>query len=192
MSASLALARGGPIVRGSASSWAVLSACGRYRYLLGRTWDAALPVVVWIMLNPSTADHAKLDPTIRKCIGFTRRWGGGGIVVGNLFAWRATDQAMLLAQKDPVGPWNDEAIALALCATTRRWPAVAGWGKIHKRWDTRAAEVIRMLHGAHCIGVNDNGSPRHPLMPSYKTPRVSLVGARKNLRAGLPRGLRHV
>ncbi len=177
------------VVRGDASSWAVLSTCETYRYLLGRIWDPALPVIVWVMLNPSTADHMKADPTIRKCIGFSTRWGGGGIVVANMFGWRSTDADMLLVQSDPVGPWNEQAIEYAMSLTTPALPAVAGWGKIRTRWNARAWQVTNMLRGAHCIGVNENGTPRHPLMIKYATPRLPLTDARSNLRAGLPNGL---
>ena len=58
----------------------------RYRYLLTRTWDASLPVVNFVMLNPSTADAFVLDPTNRRCVGFARDWGFDGLVV--------TDEAM--------------------------------------------------------------------------------------------------
>jgi hypothetical protein len=180
------------VVRGDALSWAVFSSCDKYRYLLGRIWDPALPIIVWVMLNPSTADHAKPDPTIRKCIGFSTRWGGGGIVVANMFGYRSTDADMLLVQSDPVGPWNEQAIeyALGLTAAPGGMPVVAGWGKIRTRWDARAWQVTNMLRGAaHCIGVNDNGTPRHPLMIAYATPRLPLAQARDNLRAGLRNGL---
>ena len=69
-------------------SGADFSECGRYRYKLWRTWDDIRPVVMFIMLNPSTADATADDPTIRRCIGFARAWGYGGVRVGNLFAWR--------------------------------------------------------------------------------------------------------
>ena len=69
-------------------SGADFSECGRYRYKLWRTWDDVRPVVMFIMLNPSTADATADDPTIRRCIGFAHDWGYGGVRVGNLFAWR--------------------------------------------------------------------------------------------------------
>jgi hypothetical protein len=86
---------------------AVLSDCGTYRYRLGRRW-AEGPVDVWIMLNPSTADATVDDRTIRRCMEFSRRWGAGALVVGNLFALRATDPAELVRHPDPIGPDNDE------------------------------------------------------------------------------------
>lgn len=70
---------------------AILSNCEKYRYSLTREWDATLPKVLFVMLNPSTADAKDDDPTIRRCIGFAKAWGYGGIMVGNLFAYRATN-----------------------------------------------------------------------------------------------------
>jgi hypothetical protein len=78
-------------------SGAVISDCGRYRYQLWRIWDASKPNVLFVMHNPSTADGLKDDPTIRRCIGFARSWGYGGIYVGNLFPYRATDPDELKA-----------------------------------------------------------------------------------------------
>ncbi len=70
---------------------AVISECGKYRYQLWRIWDETLPLVLWIMHNPSTADADVDDPTIRRCINFTKSWGYGGLYVGNLSAFRATN-----------------------------------------------------------------------------------------------------
>lgn len=75
---------------------AIISECGKYRYQLWRIWDDTKPKVLFIMHNPSTADANEDDPTIRRCIGFAKRWGYGGIYVGNLFAFRATDPKDLL------------------------------------------------------------------------------------------------
>lgn len=69
---------------------AKLSADGLYRYRLGRTWCPSERGVVWVMLNPSTADAHFDDPTIRRCVGFARSWGMGWITVVNLYAFRAT------------------------------------------------------------------------------------------------------
>lgn len=92
---------------------AILSACGTYRYHLWRLWDKALPVMVFVMQNPSTADASHDDPTIRKCIGFAKRHGYGGISVRNIFALRATDERILLTHHDPFGPENDAHLLAA-------------------------------------------------------------------------------
>lgn len=78
------------------SCGAILSDCGKYRFQLWRIWDASKPLVLWIMHNPSTADASNDDPTIRRIIGFTKAWGYGGLYVGNLFPYRATDPKELL------------------------------------------------------------------------------------------------
>lgn len=69
---------------------ATISDCGKYRYRLSRIWEPGRPVATFVMLNPSTADATNDDATIRKCMGFARRWNLGGIHVGNLFAYRAS------------------------------------------------------------------------------------------------------
>lgn len=67
-----------------------ISPCGKFRYSLTRTWEIGLPVVTFVMLNPSVANAEIDDPTIRRCMGFARSWGFGGIVVKNLYPYRAT------------------------------------------------------------------------------------------------------
>ena len=104
---------------------ATFSADRRYRYLLTRTWDPALPTVNFVMLNPSTADALELDPTNRRCVGFAQRWGYGSMVTTNVFAWRSTDPKGLRTPNDPVGPVND-----AFLVESARSAAlvVAAWG----------------------------------------------------------------
>lgn len=77
-------------------SGAIISDCQRYRYQLWRIWDDTKPKVLWIMHNPSTADASKDDPTIRRIIRFTKDWGYGGLYVGNLFPYRATNPKDLI------------------------------------------------------------------------------------------------
>lgn len=120
----------GCVTVGTRESWATLSACGKYRYALGRAWDPLerewdvryelgrsdweenRPVFSIVMLNPSTADHAVDDPTIRKCIHFAKQEGCGALLVRNLFAWRATDPKELRGVADPAGPRNEEVLRL--------------------------------------------------------------------------------
>lgn len=148
------------------SKGAVLSADGLYRYELFRVWDQALPVVVWIMLNPSTADHEADDPTIRKCVKFAKAWGYGGIRVVNLFALRATDPDLLKPAGYPkaVGEHNDQYLAEA-CRDAAL--IVAAWGQKGKLWG-RAASVRFKLgtQGVklHALKVAKDGfTPHHPL-----------------------------
>lgn len=173
---------------------------GDYRYWLLRDWSgrpvtsafvssgrAYVPFgVLWVMLNPSTADHDQDDPTIRKCIGFTRRLGHNSLVVVNLFAYRATDPRDLMFSKRPatfaggswwdhiVGPENDGLIAnlatqasLIICA----WGAYAGLGR---EMEVRIRAVHRLLEASaqgivplRALGFSKAGEPRHPLMMPY-------------------------
>lgn len=148
-----------------------ISDCGRYRYQLTRRWGDG-PLLEFIMLNPSKADAHIDDPTIRRCIAFAKRWGYGGIVVRNLYAWRATDPAELVNLDDPVGPRNRAALARgdADC-TIAAWgahPAATGWWNGYPYgWQKT---VIKRRH-LYCLGTNANGSPKHPLyVPSSRTP----------------------
>ena len=87
---------------------AKLSDCRKYRYALWRTWDAEKPFVMFIGLNPSTADETEDDPTIRRCINYAKDWGYGGLCMVNLFAFRATEPNDMKNAIDPIGPENDE------------------------------------------------------------------------------------
>ena len=83
----------------------------KYRYALWRIWDENKPYVLFIGLNPSTADETKDDPTVRRCIGFTQSWKKyGGVYLANLFAYRATNPRELEVVADPIGPGNDECV----------------------------------------------------------------------------------
>lgn len=104
---------------------AVFDPAGRYRYSLRRRWDAAGARVAFVLLNPSTADGRRDDPTIRRCIGFAREWGFGGLEVVNLFACRSTHPGGLRSAQDPVGPENDRFLAAAWDRADR---VIVAWG----------------------------------------------------------------
>jgi hypothetical protein len=150
-----------------------LSMCGQYRYWLVRQWDPDLPMVNFVMLNPSTADASKEDPTIRKCVGFADRWGFGGLWVVNLFAFRSTDPAGLLAAADPVGPGNDSwlrACCEATGATVLAWGSTGGT-RVGRLIAARLLEALPLLPPeVSCLGRTKSGAPRHPLMLPYTTP----------------------
>lgn len=161
---------------------AKLSECGRYRYALTRTWDAAAGEVLFVMLNPSTADGLRDDPTIRKCIGFARRWGMGGIRVANLFAYRTSrPRELRLAQKrgvDIVGPQNLEHV-LALTHAART--CLMAWGANAQTWTPYAQQLINRVRNAAlmsgpllCLGSCKSGHPLHPLTLPYSTPLQNL------------------
>lgn len=138
-----------------------LSPDGAYRYELTREWTEYGRYITWIMLNPSTADADRDDPTIRRCITFSRRWGYGALRVVNLFAFRATDPRALLGVEDPVGEENDESIKQAVGASYR---TICAWGS-NPAARERAEEVRRLLcfSKLYCLGRTMYGAPRHPL-----------------------------
>jgi len=144
---------------GQVKRHAEFSPCRRYRYALWRTWDEALPRVMFICLNPSTADEVNDDPTLRRSMGYARDWGYGGVCVANLFAWRATDPAALKAAQDPVGPDND---AWLTRLAGNDGLVVAAWGN-HGAWLGRSGQVVKMLRDPHCLQRNRSGEPGHPL-----------------------------
>ncbi len=150
-------------------------AADEYRLQLWRTWSGGGRRALWIMLNPSTADARVLDPTIRRCVAFSRAWQCDGLDVVNLFAFRSTDPTALYQVADPVGPGNDRII---LAAAREAAIVVAAWG-IHGALLGRGGAVLEQLAGAgvraHCLGVNADGSPRHPLYLSKSTPLQALA-----------------
>jgi hypothetical protein len=138
---------------------ATLSEDRKYRYALWRAWDQVKPHVLFVGLNPSTADETVDDPTVRRCIAFARGWGYGGVHIVNLFALRATDPEHLTRDADPIGPENDrwirqsaDAAALVICA----------WGN-GGLFGNRGTQVLHMLENAYYLQMNSTGQPAHPL-----------------------------
>jgi len=141
---------------------AAIASNGLYRYSLTRVWSDRFPRIGLIMLNPSTADATKDDPTIRRCINFAKSWGYGGIEVGNLFAYRATHQLVLRRVVDPVGREND-CYLLQMQQSVEK--IVVAWGN-YGSWQQRDKSVLRLLSQdrvLHCLGITLQGQPRHPL-----------------------------
>lgn len=155
---------------------AILSNCGTYRYTLERAWASIPRYVLWLMLNPSTADASVNDATIRRCLGFAKSWGFTGILVGNLYAYRSTDPRELwreaAAGVDVVGPENARHVAGLI---RRSSLVVCAWGQVgpvrQARFDT-LQELRRQdapfLH-PHVLRLNEGpgpdrrGEPSHPL-----------------------------
>lgn len=163
-------------------SYADISRCGRYRYLLEREWrgthdpkhwewmgckdGAGMEMgeprsVLFVMLNPSTADGTEDDPTIRRCVGFAKAWNYEQISVVNLYAYRATKPKELFAAGDAIhGPRNQEVIERAV---RRAGIVICAWGAHGEDYQ---AEVVRgwMHMKPHfALGLTKGGSPRHPL-----------------------------
>lgn len=158
---------------------ATMSADGRFRYHLARVWNDALPPLLFVMLNPSTADATQDDATIRKCVGFAERKGFGSIRVVNLFAYRATHPQDLAAAGWPVGDYNAQWIEDA----TREVAAAGGticaaWGA-HARGRPEADAVLAVLNASgapvRALRLLADGVPSHPLMLAYASELVPLV-----------------
>lgn len=138
---------------------AELSKCRNYRYALWRTWDVSKPYVMFIGLNPSTADETIDDPTLNKCIRYARSWGYSGVVMANLFAFRATAPSDMKSAIDPVGPDNDKWLtSLAEDAHL----VVAAWGN-HGSFLERSEQVATLISEFYCLKLNKSGQPAHPL-----------------------------
>ena len=168
---------------------ATFSACRRWRYLLWRCWDESKPLANFLMLNPSTADEFKLDPTCTRARHYAERWGFGAVLITNIFAWRSTDPALLRLVKNPVGRGNDAAIVKAAKEAKL---VVCAWGN-HGEHRDRGAEVLRMLFRnrlkVHLLKLNGGGHPAHPLyLPGTLTPAVFPPPSRASARARDRRG----
>lgn len=184
----------GLITKGDERAWAVTSPDDRYRYVLARTWDdyfddgrpwweRGCSRALWVfgMLNPSDARHDVDDPTIRKCVGFARRGGAGGILVVNLLAYSTPYPRDLvhLAYREGVdvrGPVNEAVLAWALSRPALLGLHVAAWGGIPPRLRSlvRGPRTQFLCARPLCLGLTVAGEPRHPLMLAYATPLVPL------------------
>lgn len=145
-----------------------------YRYVLRREWGepdrAHHDVLTWIMLNPSTADAERNDPTLTRCQSFSRAWGWPGFAVVNLYALRSTDPRALRGHPDPVGPANRTFLHRAALG-----PAVVAWGTHGGAWAREWASGMFPLRGfvPLCLGITKDGSPLHPLyVPGATQPRA--------------------
>lgn len=135
----------------------------QYRYWLWRTWNDDAPVCAFIMLNPSTADHFELDPTCTRARNYAERWGYGTLIVGNIFAYRATDPDNMRSVERPVGPKNDEHLQAIVDAADL---VVGAWGT-HGEYQNRGLEVAGSLDvDWKCLSTTQPGHPNHPLYMS--------------------------
>lgn len=153
------------VTRGDSESGAIFSRCETYRYVLWRRWSSILPLLVIVGLNPSTADHTVDDNTIKKLIRMAKLNNFGGIMMVNLFAYRSTDPKGMLEADDPVGPHNMFYLGSVF---HNAHTILCAWGKdgVHKGQDE---DIMLMLDHVGertkvcCLGINKNGTPKHPL-----------------------------
>lgn len=164
-----------PPSRGESQTGADFSPCRTYRYALWRhwNWQGHANCVMFIGLNPSTADEEKNDTTISKCIGFAKKFGYGGIYMLNLFAFRSTYPTDLIGVSDPIGPGNEEAFGYY---RSRVGLIVAAWGSVSTKLrvglhcSRRIGEVTQAIDRVmNCLGRTQDGSPRHPSRLGYAT-----------------------
>lgn len=136
------------------------SSCRRYRYTLWRVWNESKPYCMFIGLNPSTADETEDDPTVRRCIQFSKDWGYGALCMTNLFAWRETDPKLMKHVPDPVGEGNDFHLQYT---AEHAGIIIAAWGS-DGRFKNRGAKVKTLIPNLHCLRVSEKtGQPMHPL-----------------------------
>ena len=152
------------------NSGASFSDCGTYRYHLWRALTDDLfggTSMLFVMLNPSTANVEDDDPTIRRCRAFAQREGATRLEVCNLFGLRSTDPQGLYEARDPVGEDNDEAIQRAASEAD---DVVVAWGCHGDRWPARVRRVLSYIERPLCLGTTASGQPRHPLYLHRGTP----------------------
>ena len=138
-----------------------------YRYSLWRTWDETLPKVLFIGLNPSTADEIKDDPTIRRCLHYSIDWGFGGYIMGNIFGYRSKDPKKLKDINDPIGPRNNYWIHKIHNEASLTIAAWGNWGNLYGRGNS----VLKLVDNMHCLKITKEGHPAHPLyLPKYLKP----------------------
>lgn len=153
---------------------AIISDCGLYRYRLERTVATDGPVYAFFGINPSTADSTINDATVRKWIGFVKTWGGSRFIVGNVFAYRATDVKTLASVEDPFGDDIGDHIMDIIDAADILVPCWGSTSKVPpKLWfafDVLMDALVSSDKPVMHFGLTASGGPKHPLMLSYATP----------------------
>lgn len=139
-----------------------------YRYTLWRNWwlwdREPLKFVAFIGLNPSTADETQNDPTVTRCINYARHWGFDGMVMLNIFGYRATDPREMKKHPEPIGEENN-LIIIEICIIASM--VVCCWGN-HGAHNNRADKVLQFLgnkniKNVYHLGLTKQGQPKHPL-----------------------------
>lgn len=148
---------------------AIIDQSGKYRYSLERCWGSDISNVVnFILLNPSTADATRDDPTVKACIAFAKGWGFDALIITNLFAYRVTQPSEMKVCNDPYGSEN-EAYLKQIAKKSKK--VVIAWGNHGSHCD-RDKEVLKMLspiQKLYCLGITKIGHPKHPLYVSRDT-----------------------
>ena len=142
-----------------------------YRYQLIRTWDATKPSVLFVMMNPSVADLEANDPTVGRCFAWAVHHGFGTLLVGNVFAYRATQRERLLEVTDPIGPDNDRHLVMM---ARQAELIVFAYGQPHRTLLDRGPAVAQLIANTlkrpvHVLKLSKAGIPWHPLYLKRET-----------------------
>jgi len=167
------------------ASGALFSTCRRYRYRLWRFWDPLVKPVLFIGLNPSTADEVENDPTVERMCRRAKEWKYGGLIVCNIFAIRGTDPKVIYKDTWPIseggGSRNNIEIRVAAQESAI---VICGWGTHGMKWG-RGEEVLELLRKIgttpYALKMNKRGTPAHPLYLSYSAlpePMISVTAKR--------------
>lgn len=149
---------------------AYISSDRLYRYWLLRVWEPSRPLLGIIGTNPSTADERDDDHTIRKEIGFAKRWYYGGLLKLNVGAYRETDPRKWRRAVDPFGPENSAAHLAGYIKKFGAGLVVAAWGRDGASFAGRCDSIASEIPDLFCLGRNNDGSPKHPARLPYSTP----------------------
>ena len=157
---------------------AILSDCGAFRYRLARRVCETGPVYAFFGVNPSTADANLDDATVRKWRGFVTRWGGSRFIVGNVFAFRATDVRGLAHASDPIGRVNNDHLKAIMDDADILVPCWGNRTKAPPMLRSSFHWLLQQLHASGkpvmAFGMTKGGDPLHPLMLGYSTQLVRL------------------
>lgn len=148
----------------------VFSKDRKYRYVWRHGWDADKPIMMFVGLNPSTADEKEKDPTVTRCVNLAKREGCGTLIMMNIFAIRSTDPKVLYDHDSPIGEDND--LWLKRIAESAKI-IVGGWG-VHGKLNNRGNDVLKLFDKIYCLGTNKDGTPKHPLYLRKDTPLIKL------------------
>jgi hypothetical protein len=133
------------------------------RFSLWRIWDRSKPLVMFIGLNPSTANETDNDPTIKRVIAIAAHNGYGGICMANCWSFISTNPDDLIPFAVNLhDTWREDIVLKQLAAKCQ--DVVFAWGNFKIVKETgRDKEIMQMFPRAYALHINKNGSPKHPL-----------------------------
>lgn len=146
---------------------AIFSDDGRYRYALWRVWSTYKKPLMFIGLNPSTANQFNDDPTITRLIKRAAQDEFGGVLAGNLYALVSSDPKVLTQSADPIGAENDFYLNQMVSMSKT---VLCAWGSFSAISNNPINDVLKMINEPFCLGINNDGKPKHPLYISYHRP----------------------